>query len=155
MKPAALLVFLTDIHSLGLKTAQGLYLTAGWYWDLNDKTRAFAKRYFAKTQREPTMNQAGYYSATLTYLSAVKAAGTTDSAAVMKAMKDTPINDFFARNGKIRIDGRMVHDMYLFEVKKPEESKSEWDYYKVLQTVPGEQAFRPLDQGGCPLVAAK
>src|ERR1700761_6492179 len=151
MKPAALLAFISDIHSLGLKTAQGLYLTTGWYWDLNDKTRAFGKRFYEKTQREPTMNQAGYYSATLTYLNAVKAAGTTDSDKVMAEMKKMKIDDMFTSNGKIRADGLMEHEMYIMQVKKPEESKAPWDYYKLVQTMSGEEAFGKLSDSACPL----
>jgi branched-chain amino acid transport system substrate-binding protein len=152
MKPAALLAFLSDIHALGLKTAQGLYLTTGWYWDLNDKTRAFAKRYFEKTQREPTMNQAAYYSATLTYLNAVKAVGTTDPDKVMAQLRNTKINDMFTDNGKIRADGLMEHEMYVMQVKKPEESKYPWDYYRLVQTMSGEEAFGKLSDSSCPLV---
>jgi branched-chain amino acid transport system substrate-binding protein len=151
MKPAALLAFLTDIHSLGLKTAQGLYLTTGWYWDLNDETRAFAKRFFAKINREPTMDQAGVYSATLTYLKAVKAAGTTDSDKVMAQLKKDKINDLFAKGGYIRADGAMIHDMYVMQVKTPQESKYPWDYYKVIRKMSGEEAFGPIT-GLCPLV---
>jgi branched-chain amino acid transport system substrate-binding protein len=151
MKPAALLAFLTDIHSLGLKTAQGLYLTTGWYWDLNDETRAFAKRFFAKINREPTMDQAGVYSATLTYLKAVKAAGTTDSDKVMAQLKKDKINDLFAKGGYIRADGAMIHDMYVMQVKTPQESKYPWDYYKVVRKMSGEEAFGPIT-GLCPLV---
>ncbi|HEU0146256.1 MAG TPA: ABC transporter substrate-binding protein [Bradyrhizobium sp.] len=151
MKPAALLAFLSDIHSLGLKAAQGLYLTTGWYWDLNDKTRAFAKRYFAKTQREPTMNQAAYYSATLTYLNAVKAAGTTDPDKVMDELHKAKIDDMFTDNGKIRTDGLMEHQMYIMQVKTPEESKYPWDYYKLVQTMSGEEAFGKLADSTCPL----
>jgi branched-chain amino acid transport system substrate-binding protein len=154
MKPAALLAFLSDIHSLGLKAAQGLYLTTGWYWDLNDKTRAFAKRYFAKTQREPTMNQAAYYSATLTYLNAVKAAGTTNSDKVMDELHKAKIDDMFTDNGKIRADGLMEHQMYIMQVKKPEESKYPWDYYKLVQAMSGEEAFGKLADSTCPLVTA-
>ena len=154
MKPAALLAFISDIHSLGLKTAQGLYLTTGWYWDLNDKTRAFAKRYYAKTQREPTMNQAGYYSATMTYLNAVKAVGSTDSDKVMAEMKKMKIDDMFTSNGKIRADGLMEHEMYIMQVKKPEESKAPWDYYRLVQTMSGEEAFGKLSESACPLVAS-
>jgi branched-chain amino acid transport system substrate-binding protein len=150
MKPAALLAFITNIHSLGLQTAQGLYLTTGFYWDLNDETRAFSKRYFAKTSKEPTMDQAGYYSATLTYLKAVQAAGTTDSEKVMSELKKTRINDMFAKGGYIRADGVMVHDMYVMQVKTPAESKYPWDYYKVLKVMKGEEAFGPIT-GACPL----
>ncbi len=144
MKPAALLAFITNIHSLGLETAQGLYLTTGWYWDLNDKTRAFAKRYVAKMNAEPSMDQAGAYSATLTYLNAVKAAGTTDSDKVMAELKKAKINDMFATGGYIRADGVMVHDMYVMQVKTPHESKYPWDYYKVVKVMKGEEAFGPI-----------
>ena len=150
-KPAALLAFLSDIHALGLDTAQGLYLTTGWYWDLNDKTRAFAKRFFDKTGVEPTMNQAAYYSATLTYLNAVKSAGTTDPDKVMAALHAAKINDIFTDNGVIREDNLMVHDMYVMQVKKPSESKQDWDFYKLVQTMPGDQAFGNPNEA-CPLV---
>jgi branched-chain amino acid transport system substrate-binding protein len=150
MKPAALLAFITDIHSLGLKTAQGLYLTTGWYWDLNDETRAFAKRFFAKINRQPTMDQAGVYSATLTYLKAVKAAGTTDADKVMAQLKKDKINDMFTRGGYIRADGAMIHDMYVMQVKTPQESKYPWDYYRVVRKMGGEEAFGPIT-GLCPL----
>jgi len=150
MKPAALLVFITDIHSLGLKTAQGLYLTTGWYWDLNADTRAFAKRFFAKINREPTMDQAGAYSATLTYLKAVKAAGSTDPDKVMAELKRMKINDMFAKGGYIRADGAMIHDMYVMQVKTPQESKYPWDYYKIVKIMNGEEAFGPIT-GLCPL----
>ena len=150
MKPAALLVFLTDIHSLGLATAQGLYLTDGWYWDLNDETRAFAKRFFAKMNRQPTMDHAGAYSATLTYLKAVKAAGSTDSDKVMAQLKKDKINDMFAKGGYIRADGAMIHEMYVMQVKTPQESKYPWDYYKVVRRMSGEEAFGPVT-GLCPL----
>jgi len=150
MKPAALLAFITDIHSLGLKTAQGLYLTTGWYWDLNDETRAFAKRFFAKVNRQPTMDQAGVYSATLTYLKAVKAAGTTDADKVMAQLKKDKINDLFTKGGYIRADGAMIHDMYVMQVKTPQESKYPWDYYKVIRKMSGEEAFGPIT-GLCPL----
>jgi branched-chain amino acid transport system substrate-binding protein len=152
MKPAALLAFISDIHALGLKTAQGLYLTTGWYWDLNDKTRAFAKRYFDKTQREPTMNQAAYYSATLTYLNAVKAVGSTDPDKVMAQLRKTKIDDMFTSNGRIRPDGLMEHEMYIMQVKKPEESKYPWDYYRLVQTMSGEEAFGKVEDSACPLV---
>jgi branched-chain amino acid transport system substrate-binding protein len=150
MKPAALLAFISDIHSLGLKTAQGLILTTGWYWDLNDKTRAFGKRFFDKMKKEPTMNQAAYYSATMTYLNAVKAANTTDSDKVMEQLKKMKINDMFTDNGYIRADGVMVHDMYVMQVKTPAESKYPWDYYKVIKKMNGEEAFGPLSTT-CPL----
>ena len=150
MKPAALLAFLTDIHSLGLPTAQGLYLTTGWYWDLNDDTRAFAKRFFAKMKRQPTMDHAGVYSATLTYLKAVKAAGTTNADKVMAQLKKDAINDMFAKGGYIRADGAMIHEMYVMQVKTPQESKYAWDYYKIVRRMSGEEAFGPIT-GLCPL----
>jgi branched-chain amino acid transport system substrate-binding protein len=151
-KLSPLLAFVTDIDSVGLETAQGLLLAEAWYWDLNDDTRAFSKRFMARMGRVPTGAQVGVYSSVLHYLKAVKAAGTTDAAPVMKIMKQTPINDVFARNGRIREDGRMVHDMYLFEVKKPSESKGRWDDYKLLSTIPGNEAFQSLEQSRCPLV---
>lgn len=151
-KLATLLAFISDVDSLGLETAQGLMLTEAFYWDLNDETRAFAKRYFERVKRMPNMVQAGIYSSTTHYLKAVAKAGTSDSAAVMKIMKDTPINDAFAKGGKIREDGRMVHDMYLFEVKKPSESKGRWDVYKLAATIPAADAFQPLSDSRCPLV---
>jgi branched-chain amino acid transport system substrate-binding protein len=150
MKPAGLLVFINNIHSLGLEVAQGLYLTDGWYWDTNDETRAFGKRFFEKIHREPTMHQAGDYSATLTYLKAVKAVGTTDSDKVMAELKRMKINDMFAKGGYIRADGVMIHDMYVMQVKSPKESKYPWDYYKVIKVMPGEEAFGPIT-GLCPL----
>ena len=150
MKPAALLVFISDIHSLGLQTAQGLYLTTGWYWDLNGETRAFSKRFFQKMSKQPTMNQAAYYSATTSYLKAVKAAGTTDSDKVMAELKKTKINDMFAKGGYIRADGIMIHTMYVMQVKSPQESKYPWDYYKVVKEMSGEAAFGPIT-GLCPL----
>jgi branched-chain amino acid transport system substrate-binding protein len=152
MKPAALLVFLTDIHAVGLDIAQGLILTDGWYWDLDDRTRAFAKRFYEKVRREPTMPQAAFYSATLTYLTAVKAAGTTDADKVMDALHAMTIDDAFTRNGKIRADGLLEHDMYIMQVKAPAESKGEWDYYKLVKTMSGEEAFGKLSDSACPLV---
>ncbi len=151
-KMSPLLAFVTDIDSVGLETAQGLLLAEAFYWDLNDDTRAFAQRFRERVKRVPTSAQAGVYSSVSHYLKAVKAAGTTDAAAVIKVMKDTPINDFFAKRGRIREDGRMVHDMYLFEVKKPSESKGRWDDYKLLATVPGNEAFQSLEASRCPLV---
>jgi len=151
-KLIALLQEITDTHSLGLQQEQGLILTDGFYWDMNDETRAFSKRFLEKVGHMPTMIQAGLYSATMHYLQAIDATGTDDTAKVMAKMKATPINDFFAKNGHIREDGRMIHDMYLFEVKKPSESKGEWDVYKLLATVPGDEAFRPMSEGGCPYV---
>jgi len=149
---AGLLMFITDIHALGLQTTQGMLLTAGFYWDRDEDTRKFSKRYFEKTKRNPTMVQAGDYSAVTTYLKAVQAAGTDDAEAVMAKMKAMPINDFFAKNGKIRVDGRMIHDMYLMQVKKPSESKYPWDYYDIKSVVPGDEAFQPLSVSKCPLV---
>jgi branched-chain amino acid transport system substrate-binding protein len=151
-KFAGLLIFTTDVHSLGLRAAQGLQLTAPFYHDMNDATRAFSKRFEARVGRPPTFTQAGVYSAMHHYLEAVKALGTKDPDKVMEKMRATPINDFMTKNGTLRIDGRVMRDMYLFEVKKPSESKGEWDLLKLIQTVPGDQAFRPLDKGDCPLV---
>ena len=149
---AGLLMFITDVHALGLKTAQNMYLTEGFYWDLNDETRAWSKRFFAQHKRMPTMVQAGQYSSVMHYLKAVKAVNSDDTAKVMTQMKKTPVNDFFAKNGKIREDGRMVHDMYLLQVKKPAESKSPWDYYHVKATIPAAEAFQPLSASRCALV---
>ncbi|SFU44638.1 ABC transporter substrate-binding protein [Pseudoduganella namucuonensis] len=151
MKLAGLLIFINDVHSLGLNTTQGMYLTDGWYWDLNADTRAWAKRYFDKMKKEPSMLQAADYSATLNYLKAVKAVGTDDADKVMAQLKKTPVNDMFAKNGVIRPDGRMVHDMYLMEVKKPSESKYPWDYYKVVATIPGDQAYVTKAETKCSL----
>jgi branched-chain amino acid transport system substrate-binding protein len=147
---AALLMLLTDVHAIGLNTAQGLYLTEGWYWDLNPETRAWAQKYEAVMKKKPNSNHASVYSSTMHYLKAVQAAGTDDTAAVMKKMQETPINDMFAKNGKLRPDGRMVHDMYLFQVKKPSESKGPWDYYNLKGTIKGEEAFQSLAQSRCP-----
>ena len=149
---AAIVMFISDVHSLGLKQAQGLIITEAYYWDLNDKTRAFGKRFFDRMKRMPTMNQAATYSATLHYLKAAQAAGTRDTKPVLAKMRETPVRDAFTDNGVLREDGRMVHSMFLFQVKKPEESNGPWDYYKVLAEIPADQAFRPLKDGGCPLV---
>ena len=149
---AGLLMFITDVHSLGLKATQGMYLTTGFYWDRNDDTRAWSRRFFEKQRKMPTMVQAGQYSSVYNYLKAVKAVNSDDTKKVMDYMKKTPINDFFAKNGQIRDDGRMVHDMYLVQVKKPEESKYPWDYYHVRQTIPAAEAFQPLSESRCPLV---
>ena len=148
---AGLAINLNDTKALGLETAQGLLLTEAFYWDMNDETRAWSKRFFDKFGKMPTSTQAGDYSSTMHYLQAVDAAKTLDAMAVMAKMRDMPINDFFAKNGKIRVDGRMVHDMYLAQVKKPSESKGPWDFYNILETVPGDQAFRPLSESVCPL----
>ena len=152
---AGLLMFITDVHSLGLKVTQNMYLTEGFYWNLNDETRAWSKRFFDQHKRMPTMVQAGQYSAVMHYLKAVKAVGTDDTAKVMAQMRKTPVNDFFAKNGTIREDGRMVHDMYLLQVKKPAESTVPWDYYHVRATIPAAEAFQPLAASKCPLVAKK
>jgi len=144
MKPVGLVVFIPNIHSLGLDVAQGLTITTAWYWDLNDETRAFSKRYQERTQKPPTMAQAGTYSATRTYLNAVKAAGTTDADKVMAELKRTKINDMFAKGGYIRGDGLMIHSMYVMQVKSPQESKYPWDYYKVVKVMSGEDAFGPI-----------
>jgi branched-chain amino acid transport system substrate-binding protein len=149
---AAIVMFISDVHSLGLKLAQGLIITEAYYWDLNDKTRAFGKRFMERVKRMPTMNQAATYSATLHYLKAVQTAGTKDTKTVMAKMRELPVKDAFTDNGILREDGRMVHSMFLFQVKQPGESKGPWDYYKVLAEVPADQAFRPLKDGGCPLV---
>jgi branched-chain amino acid transport system substrate-binding protein len=151
---AALLVFLTDVHSLGLKTAQGLVFTAAWYWDLTDDDRAFAKAFAADNKgMHPTMVQAGVYSAVMHYLKAVEALGSdADGAAVVAKMKEMPTDDKLFGKGQVRADGRKIHDLYLFEVKTPAESKAPWDYYKLRATIPAADAFRPLDQGDCPLV---
>ncbi len=147
-----LLLVISDVHSLGLDTAQGLTFAEAWYWDQDEVSRAWAKRFFERNRRMPGMIQAGVYSSTLHYLKAVQAAGTKEAKAVMAKMRELPVNDFLAKNGKVREDGRMVHDMLLVEVKKPEESKGEWDLHRVLRTIPAEQAFRPLSESDCPLV---
>jgi branched-chain amino acid transport system substrate-binding protein len=149
---AGLLVFVTDIHSLGLKTANGLQLTEAFYWDQNDETRAWSKRFMEKINHEPTMVQAGVYGAVMHYLNAIKATGSDDGLTVVKKMKETPVNDFMTKNGKILENGRVIRDMYLFEVKKPAESKGPWDYYKQIATIPGEQAFKRPGGNECPLV---
>jgi branched-chain amino acid transport system substrate-binding protein len=148
---AALLALITDIHSLGLPAAQGLLLTTSFYWDMDEKTREWSKRYFAKMNRMPTMWQAGVYSAVMHYLNAIKDTGTDDPLKVAAKMREKPVEDFFARNGKLRADNLMVHDLMLVEVKKPEESKYPWDYYKILTKISGDEAFGPPDPA-CPLV---
>jgi len=150
---AALLLFLTDVHALGVDTAQGIQLTTGWYWDMNDETRAWSDRFLEATGVRPTMVHAGIYSSAIQYLNAVKATGSDDAQTVRKQMMDTPINDMFATNGRIREDGRMVHDMFLAEVKTPEESENEWDLYKILRTIPADEAYRPLSESKCALVS--
>jgi branched-chain amino acid transport system substrate-binding protein len=147
-----LLMFINDVHSLGLKTTQGMYFTDGFYWDMNDETRAWSKRFFERRKAMPNMVQAGVYSAITHYLKAVKTLGSDDTRPVVEKMKATPVNDFFAKNGRIRPDGRMVHDMYLMQVKKPEESKTPWDYFHVRAVIPGNEAFRSMESGNCPLV---
>jgi len=149
-KLAGLLMTLAEVNGLGLQAAQGLVLTEGFYWGQNDTTRAFSERFFKRTGRMPSMIHAGTYSATLSYLKAVKAAGTKDTEAVAAKLKELPVDDAFAK-GKVLANGRMVHDMYLFEVKKPSESKKPWDYYKQLAVVPGDQAFATAKDSGCPL----
>lgn len=151
-KIAGLLVFLTDVNSLGLQTAQGLQLTTGFYWDYDDQTRAWSKRFFERHGAMPTMIQAGVYSSLTHYFKSVKAAGTDDTKSVLAKMRSLPVEDFFSRNGKVREDGRMVHDMFLAEVKKPSESKGPWDYYKILRVIPGDEAYGTMETSGCPLV---
>ena len=151
MKLAGLLMFISDVHSLGLATTQGMYLADPWYWDRTEETRAWSKRYFEKMKKEPTSTQAADYSATLTYLKAVKATGTDDADKVMAQMKSARIDDMFAHGGTIRPDGRMVHEMYLMQVKKPSESKYPWDYYHVVASVPGDQAFASKAESRCSL----
>ncbi len=149
---AALLLWINDIHALGLEVSQGLLLTNAWYWNMNAEAREFAQRYYERMQSMPNMAHAGDYSATMHYLKAVEAAGTDEADAVSKKMRETPINDFFAKNGSIREDGRMMHDMYLWEVKSPDESKEPWDYLKLVKTIPAEEAFQPLSESTCYLV---
>ena len=148
---AGLLVLITDVDGLGLKAAQGLVLTTSFYWDMDDKTREWSKRYFAKMNKIPSMWQAGVYSSVMHYLNAIKATGTDDPLKVAAKMREVPVEDFFSRNGKLREDGLMVHDLVLVQVKKPEESKYPWDYYQILAHIPGEQAFGPPNPA-CPLV---
>ncbi|WP_303291031.1 ABC transporter substrate-binding protein [Marinobacter sp. SS5-14b] len=149
---AGLVVFLSDIHALGAEVAQGLQLTTGWYWDMNDETREWSDRFMEKTGTKPTMIHAGVYSSTMQYLKAIEATGSDDAQTVRQHMIKTPINDMFASNGYIREDGRMVHDMYLTRVKTPAESTNEWDLYEIVRTIPGEEAFRPLSESKCRLV---
>ena len=149
---AGLLVFIADIHSLGLQAAHGLQLTEAFYWDQNDQTRAWSKRFLDKMKREPSMVQAGVYGAVTHYLNAIKATGSDDGPTVVKQMKVMPVNDFMTKNGKIREDGTLVRDMYLFEVKAPLESKGPWDYYKQIAVIPGEEAFKLPGPNECPLV---
>src|ERR1700722_2992746 len=150
-KLAGMFIWISDVAALGLQVAQGLVLTESYYWDLNDRTREFGERYFKRTGRMPNMVQAGMYSATLQYLKAVKAAGTKDADAVAKKLKELPVNDAFTSNGHVQANGRMVSDLYLFEVKKPSESKRDWDFYNLLATVPGDTAYLTAANSGCPL----
>jgi len=151
-KLAALLLWIEDVHALGLPAAQGLLLTNAWYWDMNDETRAFAKRFHERVGKMPNMAQAADYSSTMMYLNAVKEAGTDDADAVSKKMREMTVSDMFTKEGKVRVDRRFVHDMYLWQVKTPEESKGPWDYLKLVSTIPAEQAFQPLSQSKCDLV---
>jgi branched-chain amino acid transport system substrate-binding protein len=151
-KLAAFLMQTSDIHAIGLPTAQGLQLTTAFYWDLDDKTRDFAQRFFAKTRKRPTMVQAGLYSAVTNYLKAVEKSGTDDGPKVIAQMKDMPIDDFFARNAYLREDGQLIHDMYLVQVKSPAESKGAWDYEKLVQVIPGKEAFATPEESACPLL---
>jgi len=152
MKMAGLLIFINDIHSLGLNVTQGMQFTDGWYWDQNEETRAWSKKFEARVKRKPSMIQAGDYSAVSFYLKAVKETGSDDGDTVMKWMKSNKVNDMFAKNGYVREDGRMVHDMFLMEVKKPSESKYPWDYYKQIAVLPGEEVFTKLSESTCKLV---
>ena len=152
MDVAGLLVFINDVHSLGIKNTEGLLATIGWYWDQSDESRKFAKRFMDKMKRMPSGLQAADYSAALTYLNAVKAAGTDDADKVMEQMRKTKINDMYTKNGEIRADGRMVHDMYLMQVKKQSESKGEWDLFKLVTTVPGNEAYQPLSKSKCSFI---
>ncbi len=152
MSLAGLLVFINDVHALGLEATQGLYLTSGWYWDKDDASRKWGQRFFDKHKRMPSFLQAGDYSSVDFYLKGVKASGTDDADTLMKWMKSNKVNDFFATNGYIREDGRMIHDMYLMQVKKPSESKKPWDYYKIVETLPGEQVYASLAESTCKLI---
>ncbi len=150
---ASLLVFITDVHSLGLEAAQGLTFVTAFYWDRTPESRAFAKRFFARHKAMPTQAQASVYSAIRHYLRAIAAAGTDETGRVMAKMRELPVNDFYAANGHIRADGRLLHDMYLARVKPPRDSHAPWDYYQILSTIPADQAFQSLAASGCPLVA--
>ena len=152
MKLAGLLVFINDVHSLGLDATKGMYLTDGWYWDQSDASRAWSKKFESKVGRKPSMLQAGDYSSAMFYLNAVKATGSDNGDDVMKWMKSNKVNDFFAQGGVVREDGRMVHDMYLMQVKTPAESKGPWDYYKVVATLPGDEVYTKLSESTCKLV---
>jgi branched-chain amino acid transport system substrate-binding protein len=152
MNLAGLLVFINDVHALGLENTQGLYLTSGWYWDMNDESRKWGERFFEKNKRMPSFLQAGDYSAASFYLRGVKESGTDDGDTIMKWMKSNKVNDFFAPNGFVREDGRMVKDMYLVQVKKPSESKRPWDYYNIVETLPGDKVYGSLAESTCKLV---
>ena len=154
-KMIGLLTYISDVHGMGLQYAKGLILASAFYWDLTDETRAWTRRFMERSKKIPTMANAGAYGATLHYLKAIKEAGTDEAQAVVRKMKEIPVNDFFTKGGSVREDGRVIRSMYLFQVKSPEESKYPYDYYKLLNTVPGEQAFRPLAEGGCPMIAKK
>jgi branched-chain amino acid transport system substrate-binding protein len=149
---AALLFTLAEVHGLGLQAAQGTVLTEGYYWDLDNENRAFGERYLERTGRMPSMNHAGTYSAVAQYIKAVEAAGTDETEAVAQKLHEMPVDDFFGDGAKVWPNGRMAHDMYLFEVKKPEESHGDFDYYKPLATIPGDEAFLAPAESGCPLV---
>jgi branched-chain amino acid transport system substrate-binding protein len=149
---AGLLVMINDVHAVGLAITQGMYIADGFYWDMNDQTRKFSKAFQAKTKRMPSTIHAAVYSSTLQYLKAVQAVGTDDADAVMQKLRETKLNDVFVKDGVVRPDGRMVHDYYLFQVKSPGESKYPWDYYRLVATIPGNQAFQPLSESRCPLV---
>jgi branched-chain amino acid transport system substrate-binding protein len=151
----SLLTFITDVHSIGLDAAQGLTFLTGFYWDRDEASRAWSKRFFEQHKRMPTSAQAAVYSAIRHYLRAVEAAGTDEARAVMAKLQEIPVNDFYATNGKVRKDGRLTHDMYFVQVKTPAESKGPWDYYKILSTIPGDQAFQPMSDSGCPLVTQR
>lgn len=151
-KLAAFLMQTSDIHAIGLQAAQGLQLATAFYWDLDDKTRDFAARFMAKTNKRPTMVQAGLYSAVMNYLKAIEKSGTDDGPKVIAQMKDMPIDDFFARNAFLRADGQLIHDMYLVQVKSPAESKGAWDYEKLVQVIPGKEAFATPEESACPLL---
>ena len=152
---AALLLWINDVHSIGLEAAQGLMLTNAWYWNMNEEAREFAERYYERVGSMPNMSQAANYSSTMHYLRAIEQAGTDDADAVSVAMREMPISDFFTPEGYIREDGRMMHDMYLWQVKSPEDSESDWDYLEPVSTIPAESAFRPLDQSTCYLVTGE
>ena len=149
----SLLIFISDVHSMELAGAQGLKFVTAFYWDRDEESRAWSKRFFERHGKMPTMAQASVYSAIRHYLRAIAAAGTDEAKAVMAKMREMPVNDFYAKNGHVRADGRLVHDMYFAQVKKPSETTKPWDYYNILRVIPGDQAFRPLADGGCPLVA--